>query len=61
MLSKDERILVEAVRRARSLEIHIPGTHGEESSVLSFKGAGRLLAHDIALAVQSYFSRSSKC
>ena len=64
MLSKNERIIVEALKSARSLEIRIPpqvigGVLSEELSLM-FRVDTKLLAHDIAIAVQSHFNRYHK-
>jgi len=64
MLSKNERIIVEAVRNAQALEIRIPsqsigGVLSEELSLM-FRVDTKLLAHDIAIAIQSHFNRYHK-
>lgn len=58
MISRTERILVEAIRRSPMVTIVIPGDDGCGDTRI--KVANRLFSHDVAIALQSYFNRSSK-
>lgn len=58
MLSKNERILVEAIRQSQFIEIRLPDTTGGGECRMKF--SSKSLCHDIALAVQSHFNRYGK-
>ena len=48
MLDRNQRILVEAVRNSKVIEISIPG--------LQLKSPDKKLIHDIAICLQSHFN-----
>lgn len=54
MLTRNERIIVEAIRNAQSVEIVIPGDGRTGSTRI--KIASKKVSHDVALAVQSHFA-----
>lgn len=58
MISRTERILVEAIRQAPVVTILIPGDNGCGNTRI--KVANRLFSHDVGIALQSYFNRFSK-
>ena len=57
MRPNNDRVIIEAIRNAPRIKIVIEG--GAESSEVSF-APSRILAHDIALAVQSHYNRLTK-
>ena len=57
MLTPTERIIVEAVRRSKSLEIHI--LDWDERHTIRVSQDSQF-AHDIAIAVQAHMNRKSK-
>ena len=59
MISPTERTLVEAIRLSRMVTIVINGKNGCEDARI--KVADRLFIHDVAISLQSYFNRFSKC
>ena len=54
MLTSNERILVEAIRNSKVLEITIPGDDGRMGDTY-ITIRNKKACHDVALAVQSYF------
>ena len=54
MLDKNDRVIVEAIRKASRLKLVIDG-----DSEIAF-APSKALSHDIALAVQSHFNRLTK-
>ena len=54
MLTRNERILVEAIRQSPCVEIVIPGYDGITGDT-RIKIRSRKVSHDVALAVQSHF------
>lgn len=57
MLSPDQRIIVEAVRRSKSIEIHLLDWDERHTIRVSQDSE---FAHDIAIAVQAHMNRKSK-
>lgn len=55
MLSKNERIIVEAIRNSPVLEITIPENNGNTYITIRSKKT----CHDVALAIQSYFANKN--
>ena len=53
MITRNERIIVEAVRRASSMSIYF---NGVEIYVRNGE-----FSHDVAIALQSHFNRQHKC
>ena len=54
MLTQNERIVVEAIRKAPSVTIIIPGDG--MSGDCRIKISSKSVSHDVAIAVQSYFN-----
>ena len=54
MLTRNDRILVEAIRNAPSVTIVIPGYDGITGET-RIKVSSKKVSHDVALAVQSHF------
>ena len=57
MLSPDQRIIVEAVRRSKTIEIHLLDWDARHTIRVSQDSQ---FAHDIAIAVQAHMNRKSK-
>ena len=55
MLAKNERILVEAIRQSTGVEIIVPGYDGKTGDC-RIKVTGKLVCHDVALAVQNHLN-----
>ena len=58
MLTRNERILVEAIRNSQFIEIRLPDSTGGMDYRMKF--SSKNLCHDIALAVQTHFNRLGK-
>ena len=58
MLTRNERIIVEAIRNAPSVTIVIPGDGMTGDTRI--KIANKKVSHDVALAVQSHFVNLSR-
>ena len=59
MLTRNERIIVEAIRNAPSVTIVIPGYDGVTGET-RIKLASKKVSHDVVLAVQSHFVSLSR-
>ena len=59
MLTKNERIIVEAIRNAPSVTIVIPGYDGITGET-RIKVNSKKVSHDVALAVQTHFMYLTK-
>ena len=59
MLTRNERILVEAIRQAPIIEIVIPGYDGITGET-RIKVASKTMSHDVSIALQSHFNRFSR-
>lgn len=57
MLDRNQRIIVEAIRKSTKIKIVIEGDGLSSEVSLS---PSKILSHDIALAVQSHYSRLNK-
>lgn len=57
MITPNERLTVEAVRRARELVLEIVDDEGQKARV---RVADRRFAHEVAVALQSYLGRPSR-
>lgn len=55
MLTKNDRILVEAIRQSPVVEIIVPGYDGKTGDC-RIKVTGKLVCHDVALAVQNHLN-----
>ena len=59
MLTRNERIIVEAIRNAPVVEIVIPGYDGV-TGVTRIKVASKRVCHDVAIAVQSHLNSANR-
>lgn len=59
MLTRNERIIVEAIRNAPTVEIVIPGYDGVTGTTRITVNSKKV-CHDVALAVQSHFVNQVK-
>ena len=59
MLTRNERILVEAIRNSQFIEIRLLDSTGGGMDC-RMKFSSKNLCHDIALAVQTHFNRLGK-
>lgn len=59
MLTRNERILVEAIRNAPMVKIVIPGYDGITGDTV-IKVASKKVSHDVAIALQSHFNSFDK-